>query len=396
MEYNPFDTVTQDDPYPTYKWLRDEAPVYHNEQLDIWAISRFDDVYAATVDPETFSNDLKFGFAGGETRAPSQFLFTDGLTHSRERAMVSKWFTPRRIAAWEPRVREVARQLLDPLAAQGSCDIIQDFAALFPMALISELMGIPESDRDMVRHWTDDYLARDPGIAQPPERALAADAALCDYFREAREDRQRRPREDLLTILANTEVEDEDGRVGPLSDSHFVGNCQLLVIAGNETTTKLIANSVLQLHRHPDQRADLIAHPDVIANAVEETMRYDAPSQWQNRRVAKDVTLHGVTIPENAFCGLVTGAACRDERRYPDPDRYDVRRDVGMHLALGWGQHLCLGKSLARLEGQIALEEILARFPGYEVDESKLKRVYVTNVAGYCEMPISYEGRRAA
>ncbi len=395
MEYNPFDTDTQDDPYPTYRWLRDEAPVYHNEQLDIWAISRFEDVYNAIVDPETFSNDLKFGGAGGTSRPYSQFLFTDGVTHARERGMVSKWFTPRRITDWAPRVREVACQLLDPLMDQGECDIIQDFAARFPMALISELMGIPEGDRDRVRHWSDDYLARDPGNPDPPDRALKADKALAEYFLAAREERRQRPREDLLTILSNTEVEHEDG-VHPLTDGHYVGNCQMLVIAGNETTTKLIANAVLQLNRHPDQRRDLIEHPSLIPNAVEETLRYDAPSQWQNRRVAKDVTLRGVTIPENAFCGLVTGAACRDERRYDDPDRYDVRRDVGMHLALGWGRHLCLGKTLARLEGQIALEEILTRFPRYEVDESRLKRVYVTNVAGYCEMPIQYGGGRSA
>lgn len=219
---------------------------------------------------------------------------------------------------------------------------------------------------------------------------MKANAALAEYFLAAREERRRQPREDLLTVLSNMETPHEDG-VHPLADGHYVGNCQLLVIAGNETTTKLIANAVLQLHRHRDQREDLIEHPDAIPNAVEETLRYDAPSQWQNRRVAREVTLHGVTIPENAFCGLLTGAACRDERRYPDPDRYNVRRDVGMHLALGWGRHLCLGKALARLEGKVALEEILTRFPGYEVDESGLKRVYVTNVAGYCEMPISYE-----
>jgi cytochrome P450 len=277
---------------------------------------------------------------------------------------------------------------------RGECDIIQDFAARFPMALISEILGIPEEDRDMVRHWSDDYLARDPGNPDPPERAKRADLCLADYFRDARKERERRPREDLLTVLATAKLEQEGGSA-PLDDGHYVGNCQMLVIAGNETTTKLIANAVLQLHRNPDQREDLIAHPEVIPNAVEETLRFDAPSQWQNRRVAKDVTLHGVTIPENAFCGLVTGAACRDERRYPDPDRYDIRRDVGMHLALGWGKHLCLGKSLARLEAQVALEEIFARFPRYEVDESRLKRVYVTNVAGYCEMPIRYDVGKA-
>ena len=395
MEYNPFDERTQDDPYPVYRWLRDEAPVYHNEELDIWALSRFEDVYAATVDPQTFSNDLLFGGAGGSAMPFSQFLFTDLDTHARERAMVSKWFTPRRIGAWEPRVREVACALLDPLMDAGSCDIIQDFAARFPMALISELMGIPESDRDEVRGWSDDFLARDPGDPEPPERAKRAASHMAEYFRSARDERTRRPREDLITVLANAEVEG-DGRRARLPDDHFIGNCQMLVIAGNETTTKLIANAVLQLHRNPDQRADLLAHPDLISNAIEETLRFDAPSQWQNRRVAKQVTLHGVAIPENAFCGLLTGSACRDERRYANPDRYDVRRDVGMHLALGWGRHLCLGKSLARLEGRIALEEIFARFPNYEVDESRLRRVYVTNVAGYCEMPITYAPRVAA
>lgn len=389
MEYNPFDQATQDDPYPIYRWLRDEAPVYHNEELDIWALTRFDDVLAATLDPDSFSSDLSLGYAHGEPRPYEMFLAMDGLGHTRERAMVAKRFTPRRIAAWEPRVRQVAVELLDPLVGAGRCDIIQHFAALFPMALISEILGIPEEDRDMLRHWSDDFLARDPGVAAPPERSRRADEALADYFRSVREDRRRRPREDLLSVLANAEV-DQEGRRGPLPDSHFVGNCQLLVIAGNETTTKLIANAVLQLHRHPEQREHLIANPKAIPNAIEETLRYDAPSQWQNRRMAKDFTRHGVTIPQGAFCGLVTGSACRDERRYADPDHFDVHRDIGMHLALGWGKHLCLGKSLARLEGRIALEEIFARFPRYEVDESGLERVYVTNVAGYCEMPISY------
>lgn len=395
MEYNPFDPATQDDPYPTYRWLRDEAPVYHNEKLDIWAISRFEDVLEAILAPETFSNDLRFGAADGKPRKYSQFLFTDIESHARERALVSKWFTPRRIRAWEPRIREVAVDLLAPLVDRGGCDIVEDFAARFPMALISELMGIPEADRDRVRAWSDDFLARDPGDPAPPPRAVAAEAALADYFLEVRRDRERRPREDLLSVLANARVE-RNGVSERLPEGHFVGNGTMLVIAGNETTTKLIANAVLQLHRHPEQRRDLIAHPDAIPNAVEETLRYDAPSQWQNRRLAKAHTLHGVTIPENAFCGLLTGAACRDPRRYADPDRYDVRRDIGMHLALGWGPHLCLGKTLARMEGRIALEEILARFPDYEVDEGGLERVYVTNVAGYCKMPITYPARGAS
>jgi cytochrome P450 len=385
MNWNPFSRAVQDNPYPYYAWMRDHAPVYHNYELGIWALSRFEDVKAAILDAPRVSSQLR-SFAGGGRRFYPQFLFTDPPRSTQLRAVVSKHFTPRASALLEPRMREYARSYLGPILEARGGDIIADFAARLPLDIICDLLGIPPEDRADVRQWSDDYLARDDGDPLPPPAAHAAAEAFAEYFRRARAEREKRPRNDVLSVMARAALPGE----GKLSDDDYVGNATMLAIAGNETTTKLIASAVLELWRHPDQRAWLAANPQGIPNAVEETLRYEAPSQWQNRRAARDFTLHGVTVPKDAFVALVTGAACRDPRRYPDPDRYDVRRADVEHLSLGWGQHLCLGKSLARLETKVALEEILRAFPKYRVHEDGLKRVYVTNVAGYCKMPISF------
>ncbi len=385
MEWNPFSHAVQDNPYPYYAWMRDHAPVYHNEKLDIWALSRFEDVKNAILDTRSVSSQLR-SFAGGARRFYPQFLFTDPPRSTQLRTVVAKHFTPRASAALEPSMRAIARKYLAPIAERRRGDIIRDFAARLPMDIISDLLGIPPGDRDALRGWSDDYLARDEGNPLPPPAALAASESFAEYFRRARAERERRPRRDVLTVMAQTELSGE----GKLSDEDYVGNATMLAIAGNETTTKLIASAVIELWRNPSQRAWLAQHPEGIPKAVEETLRYEAPSQWQNRRAARDVTLHGVSIPKDAFVALVTGAACRDERRYPEPNKYDVRRKDVEHLSLGWGQHLCLGKTLARLEAKVALEEILRLFPEYEVHEEGLERVYVTNVAGYCAMPVSF------
>ena len=383
MEWNPFSHRLQDDPYPYYKWMRDHAPVYHNEKLGIYALTRFEDVKNAILDIETVSSQLR-SFAGGSRRFYPQFLFTDPPRSTQLRAIVAKHFTPRAGSALESRMRAYARRYLAPIIEARGGDIIRDYAARIPMDLIADLLGIPPEDRDTVRSWSDDYLARDEGNPLPPPAAADAAEAFADYFRRARAEREKSPRDDVLTVMARTELPGE----GKLSDEDYVGNATMLAIAGNETTTKLIASAVIELWRHPEQRTWLAANPLGVPRAVEETLRYEAPSQWQNRRAARDFTLHGVTVPKDTFVALVTGAACRDERRYTEPDTYDVRRSDVEHLSLGWGQHLCLGKTLARLEAKVALEELLAAAPAYDVVESGLERVYVTNVAGYCRMPI--------
>jgi len=385
VEWNPFSYAVQDNPYPYYGWLRDNAPVYRHPTLGIYALSRFVDVRDAILDIDRVSSQLR-SFAGGGRRFYPQFLFTDPPRSTQLRSVVAKHFTPRASAQLEPQMRAYAKRYLAPIVEGRGGDIIRDYAAKIPMDIIADLLGIPPADRDRVRKWSDDYLARDEGNPLPTPAAHEAAEAFAEYFRRARTEREKRPRNDVLGAMAQTELAGE----GKLSDDDYVGNATMLAIAGNETTTKLIASAVLELWRHPDQRAWLAANPDGIPNAVEETLRYEAPSQWQNRRAARDFTLHGVTVPKDAFVALITGSACRDPRRYPDPDRFDVRRADVEHLSLGWGQHLCLGKTLARLEAKVALQELLAAAPEYEVIEAGLERVYVTNVAGYCRMPIRW------
>jgi cytochrome P450 len=226
------------------------------------------------------------------------------------------------------------------------------------------------------------------GERTPPPDSAVAYQEYVDYFRPIYHDRRAKPRDDLLTRLACGEFRQVDGSIGPMGEVEFGENGLMLTTAGNETTTKLIGNLAYELWRNPDQRAELLTDFSLIPNAVEESLRHDAPSQWQNRQAARDLVVHGREIPRGAFIALITGAAHRDERKYPDPDRFDIHREIDVHLGLGYGHHICLGKSLARLEGRIALEELLARFPDYEIRSEGLERTLSSNVSGFSVMPV--------
>jgi cytochrome P450 len=391
VEYDPYSYEIDEDPYPIYRWLRDEQPAYHNERLDFWALSRHDDCLAAFIDWQTFSSargtvlELMDSPIGGPL-----IIFMDPPRQTRLRNLVSKAFTPRRIAALEPAIREIAIGHLEPLVGRGRCDIVKEFTAKLPMDVISTLLGIPAADRDRVRGWSNDILHRDPDTGALPARSIDAMRELHDYFSESISERRKRPRDDIMTLLTRAEVRDADGSLHRLSDEEIRAFFTLLATAGNETVTKLLASACYWLWRYPEQRELLLEDPGLCENAVEELLRFDPPSQYQGRTTTREVVLHGRRIPAGAKLLIINAASGRDERRFPDPDRLDVTRRIDLHLNLGHGQHVCLGKNLARLESRIALEELLARIPDYEVVADGVERAHSSNVRGFSGLELRY------
>jgi len=390
--YDPYSRPFQEDPYPLYQRFRDEEPCTYNAQKDFYALFRFEDVWNATLDWETISSSLGPALENRGQVPPGLFsiIGMDPPAHTKLRNVISRGFTPRRIAALEDEIRGIAKHYLEPLAARESFDFEQDFAVKFPMDVISVLLGIPEEDRDAYRRGVDQGLSRDPDEAGLDEsRAAMAAGSGQPYVARLLEERRSRPREDLITVLAEAEFEDTLGVRRRLSDQECISFVTLLAAAGAETTAKLLGHAIYLLWKHPDQRRAVFEDPSRIPNAIEEVLRYEAPSQFQGRVAMRDVTYHGVTIPERARVALVTGSACRDEREYPDPDRFDVTRVPARELYFGHGHHVCIGKSLARLETRIALEEVAALFPRYQVDEAGITRTYQAHVRGYVNLPIA-------
>ncbi len=392
IELNPFAYEFHENPYPIYRCLRDEAPVYRNETLNFYALSRYADVFGAIADFETYSS------AKGTVLEidPSMIelypiiLFMDPPRHTRLRKLVSHAFTPRRIAALEPTVRTLAVRYFDRILEQGRCDFIRDFAALLPIEIISTLVGVPPGDRTMVRELTDAALHREPDRPEFPESALAANMQVIQYFSELVRERRQRSQDDMTSLLIDAEIDNGAGVKERLTDVEIVAFCSLLTAAGNETVTKLLGNAVVLLARHPHIRAELVRRPQRIPDAVEETLRYWPPAQYDMRTLTRDVSVHGVTMPRDGRVLLLLGSACRDEREFPDPDRFDIDRSITTQLAFGYGLHHCLGASLARLESRVALEELHRRIPEYGIDEARLERVHMSNVHGFASVPMQF------
>jgi cytochrome P450 len=387
IHYDPTDWDTHIHPYPTYARLRDEMPVYHNEKLAFWALSRFEDVWDAHLDHETFSSTMGPSLEQGIKSLPMMIIM-DPPQHTRVRQIVSKVFTPRRVTEMEPTVRQITRDRLAGLEPGDQIDLFERLGSSMPMDVISTMLGVPAADRDRVRHLTNAGMHREGGLAIP-ESAIKAQAEVHAYYVDFIKDRQAHPGDDLLSDLIAAEVRRDDGSLTRLDFDELLGFCLLLGNAGHETTARLICNSAVTLARHPDQRAQLVhASRKVMENAVEEMLRYDPPSQVQGRWTLRSWSRHGVAIPENVRVLLLTGAAHRDERQFPDPDRFDIHRKLDRTVHFGQGHHLCLGKSLARQECRVAFEEILARFPDYEVDEANLEWSHNNNVRGYSKVPM--------
>jgi len=385
LEYDPFDYRFHDNPYPVYRALRDQAPVYHNAKYGFWALSRYHDCQHAVRDFKTFSSAQGTSLEELKAQLPT-LINSDPPVHTRLRHLVSGLFTPEKLAPLENVVRDMARELLAPHASTGRIDIIGDFAAKLPMAIICKFLGFPRADEDRLRALTDMVVHRDEGVFEMPDEGMQATIKLFEYFNTDIAERAKAAgsRDDIITsLLAARDA-------GKITHEDVLGYTYILSIAGNETTTKLIGNICYQLHKHPDQMAMLLADMSLLPSAIEETMRYDGPTQMMARTTTRDVELHGKTIPKGAKVALLFTSANRDERKFADGESFDIRRDPRDHLGFGGGLHACLGAALARMEARVAMEEILGAIGKFEVDETGLARMHSPNVRGFTKVPMRF------
>jgi cytochrome P450 len=391
---DPYDYDFHEDPYPYYRRLRDEAPLYRNEERKFWALSRHKDVVAGFRNSVTLSN--KHGVSldpisrNDEAHRVMSFLALDDPGHLRLRTLVSKGFTPRRIRELEGRVTEIAHQHLDAaLEHSEGFDYVDDFAGKLPMDVISELMGVPEEDRVRIRALADGVMHRDDGVADVPDSAIAASGELLVYYADMVKQRKKNLTDDLTSALVQAEIDGDK-----LTDDEIMAFLFLMVVAGNETTTKLLANAAYWGHKNPDQLAPVFDNHDLVVPWVEETLRYDASSQILARLVTEDQTYYDTTVPAGDVLILLIGSANRDERVFENPDEYRIDREIGPKLvSFGSGAHFCLGAHLARMEARVALTELFKRIRGYEVDEANAVRVHSSSVRGFAHLPITVKAR---
>jgi len=391
LYWDPFDPDIDSEPYETWRRLRDEAPLYRNDRYDFWALSRYEDVNAAHRDPRTFlsGRGTVLELMGAELdQVAGMIIFMDPPRHETMRALVSRAFTPRRMAVLEDRIRDVCRHYLDPQVGGSGFDYLQEFGAQLPSRIISSLLGVSEADRPRVLELIDTIFYIEPGVGMVNDVSLRAQFELMGYIQDELEDRRRNPRDDLLTGLVQAELAQDGDGSRRLTNEEAGGFANLLVSAGTETVARLLGWTAVVLAANPDQRSELAADPSLIPRAVEELLRYEAPSPVQGRWTSRDVELHGQVVPRDSKVLLLTGSAGRDERVYPDPERFDIHRRTDQHVSFGTGPHFCLGAALARLEGRIALEETLARFPQWEVDHERAERLHTSTVRGYKRVPI--------
>jgi diguanylate cyclase (GGDEF)-like protein len=390
LYWDPFDTEIDASPHGVWRRLRDEQPVYRNERHDFWALSRYADIEAAFKDPGTFSSSqgTVLEIMGADMGTSASVIFMDPPAHTALRALVSRAFTPRRIGGLEERIRERCRLLLDPHVGTGGFDYIGDFGGQLPSLVISALLGVPDDEREEQRRNIDEIFHIEPGVGMVNDTSFNAQIRLYGYLDGLVGRRMADPKDDLVSALGQAEIADASGAPRRLTPEEVVSFSLLLFSAGTETVGRLLGNAAVVLAQHPDQRAELAADPTLIPNAIEELLRYEAPSPVNGRVTTRDVTLHGVTIPAGSKVLLINGSATRDEREYPDPDRFDIHRDIRRHLSFGYGIHFCVGAALARLEGRVALEETLLRFPTWELDPARVVRQHTSTVRGYSKVGI--------
>ena len=391
VEFSPYDFHQVDaDPYPVYARLRDEAPVYRNEELDFWALSRHADVVAAFRDAARFSSAngplLEKRAWGPQAQEALSFIAMDPPRHTRMRRLVSRAFTPRRIAELEPRIRVIARGHVEAAFGLGEFALVAEIAERLPTDVISELVGVPEADRAEVRRLADTAMHREPGTREIGPEGLAALLELVGHFAEIVADRRRRRRDDLASALLDAAVDEE-----PLTDDEIIAFLHLLVGAGNETTANLIGNAWYWAWRHPGQRAKAFAGR--IPDWIEETLRYDTAAPTQLRTLTEDIELHGVAVPAGARIVRLPGAANRDPRVFERPEEFDLDRDTSRMVTFGSGPHYCLGASLARLETRIVLEEMVARLADFELDPSRARRPHSPYIRGFASLPMAVAPR---
>jgi cytochrome P450 len=388
VSYDPYDVGINTDPYPTFKRLRDEAPIYYNERFDLWALSRHSDVERALVDWQVFSSargDILEVVQSGVELPGGVILWEDPPLHTKHRGLMSRVFTPKRMDALEEQVRAYCASCLDPLVGTDRFDFVKDLGAQLPMRVIGMLLGIPESDQAAIRDGEDKKLRTDPGSPmQVDQDNMISGARFADYI----DWRAEHPSDDLMTALLTTQFEDETGEVRTLTREEALVYTEVVAGAGNETTGRLIGWLGKVLGDHPDQRREIVADRSLIAGTIDETLRFEPTGPHIARWVARDVEYYGTTVPAGSAMLLLIGSGNRDERRFTDPDRFDIHRDEGPHLTFGYGLHYCLGAALARLEGRVALDEVLDRFPDWEVDSGSIELAPTSTVRGWETMPV--------
>ena len=389
LYYDPFDSDIDDNPYPVWKRMRAEAPLYYNEKYNFYALSRYEDVARELPNWQTYRSGrgttADILFANIEV-PPGILLFEDPPLHDLHRKLLSRVFTPRRMLAVEDLVRGFCVRELDPLIGAGGFDFIADLGAMMPMRTIGYLLGIPEEDQEKIRDRSVANIET-PKDRNPAEVDANVFANTIAMFAEYIEWRAGHPSDDLMTELLRAEIDEPDGTRRPLSRTEVRSYTAMIAGAGNETTARLIGFMGQMLSDHPDQRRELVADPSLIPGAIEETLRYEPPSPVQARYVAQDAELYGRAIPEGSFMLLLNASANRDEHQFPDPDRYDIHRR-GAHLSFGQGLHFCLGSALARLEARVAFEEVLKRWHDWDVDYANAERAHTASVRGWARLPV--------
>ena len=391
LTWDPLDPSFKTDPHPIWRRLRDEAPLYRNETYDFWALSRYDDVLAASLDPRTFSSahgTVLEQMSEEPMDTIHMMIFMDQPEHTVFRRLVSRAFTVRRVAELEPKIRALCADLLDTQKGRGGFDFVADFGALVPANVIAMLLGVPPEDRDEVRETIDGIFHLEPGAGMLNDVSLNAMVKLHGYIADQLVERQTRPRDDMLTDLLNAEVAEPDGSRRTLTLEESTNFGILIVSAGTETVARLLGWAGHTLAAYPDQRAELAADTSLIPQAIEELLRYEAPSPVNGRWMLRPYRAHGVEIPAGSKVLLLNGSANRDRREFDDPDRFDVRRVIKRHTSFGYGAHFCLGAALARLEARVALAGTLARFPRWDIDPSELVPVQTSTVRGFSSVPI--------
>ena len=383
--YDPYNVNIDADPYPVYRRLREEAPLYYNEQHDFYALSRFGDVDSALSDPKTYisgQGDVLEVIKSGIDIPPGTVIMEDPPVHTTHRRLLSGVFTPRKVAALEPKIREFCARSLDPLVGAARFDFVADIGAQVPMRTISMLLGIPEQDQESFRDRVDSDLRTEAG--QPMQTSINVGDMFASYI----DWRAEHPSDDIMTDLLQAEFEDETGTRRRLTRDEILVYLAVVSGAGNETTSRLIGWAGKVLADHPDQRRELAADPALIPSAIEELLRYEPPGTHIGRYVARDVEWYGQRVPEGSATLLLVASANRDDRRYPDGDRFDIHREFSLSVTFGRGIHYCLGAALARLEGRIALEETLKRFPEWDVDTDAARLAPTSTVRGWESLPV--------
>jgi cytochrome P450 len=388
LSYDPYNVEINADPYGVYRRLREEAPLYFNEAHDFFALSRFDDVESGLRDNETYISGrgaIVELIKADMPIPPGVIIFEDPPIHSVHRGLLSRVFTPRKMNALEPQIRRFCAECLDPLVGAGGFDLIKDLGAQMPMRVIGMLLGIPFEDQEAIRDRSDAQLRTEPG--QPmrySQEKLVTGEAFADYI----DWREKNPSDDLMTELLHAEFEDETGVVRRLTREEVLTYTSVVAGAGNETTTRLIGWAGKVLAQHPEQRAELVEDRSLIPGAIEELLRYEAPAPHVARYMTRDVEHHGQVVESGSIMLLLIGSANRDDRQFPDGDRFDIHRTISHHLTFGYGIHFCLGAALARLEGRVALDELLDRFPEWDVDLDNARLSPTSTVRGWETLPV--------